>query len=69
VWNPLKRNKKNKLTTFFENKKDRIWRVIFFIFNPLSAKKFQSESDFMSARALPSVFAAPYHFSIHSLVV
>jgi len=32
------------------------------LFNPLSAKKVQSESDSMSARALPSSFAVPYHF-------
>jgi len=41
--------------------------LIYTTLNPLSAKKskvqIQSESDFMLARASPSSFAVPYHFS------
>jgi len=39
-----------------------VWLVL----NPLSAKKVQSESDYISARASPSSFilSFPYYFSI-----
>jgi len=35
-----------------------------YAFNPLSAKKVLSESDFMPVRTSPSSSAASYHFSI-----
>jgi len=58
----VKSNFRGDLVSHIWEKTPKLSVILYNSLNSVSAKK--SQSDFMPARASPSGFAAPYHFSI-----